>query len=110
VSTAVDKMLAALIEQKLAFLLPVEMAQRHVKRLHLSMAHWTYKKGKRSGRLLGDISGLDGTPINTDGTAAVASAYYGKILHPTIDDIAVMIYDFWRAAVRRDPSWRWSEL
>jgi hypothetical protein len=30
VSTAVNKMLAALIEQKLAFLLPLEMAQRHV--------------------------------------------------------------------------------
>jgi hypothetical protein len=76
VSTAVNKMLAALIEQKLAFLLPLEMAQRHVRRLHLCKAHWTNKKGKPSGRPLGDLSGVDGTPINTDDTAAAASAYY----------------------------------
>jgi hypothetical protein len=50
VSTAVNKMLAALIEEKLAFLLPMEMAQRHVKRLHFCKAHWTTKKGKPSGR------------------------------------------------------------
>jgi hypothetical protein len=50
------------------------------------------------------MSGVDGTPINTDDTAAAASEYYGKILHPTTDDIAVMIHDFWREAVKKDPS------
>jgi hypothetical protein len=107
VSTAVDKMLATLIEEKLAFLLPLEMAQRHVKRLHLCKAHWTTKKGKPSGRPLGDLSRVDGTAINTDETSAAASAYYGQILHPTIDDIAIMIHNFW---VHKDPSRRWSEL
>jgi hypothetical protein len=43
VSTALNKMLASSIEQKLAFL---DMAQRHVKRLHLCKAHWTTKMGK----------------------------------------------------------------
>jgi hypothetical protein len=94
VSTAMNKML----EQKLAFLLLLEMAQRHFKRLHLCEAHWTNEKGKPLARPLGNLSGVDGTPINTDDTAATASAFYAKILHPTIDDIAVMIYDFWREA------------
>jgi hypothetical protein len=88
VSTAVNKMLAALIEQKLAFLLPLEMAQSHVKRLHLCKAHWTTKKGKPSGRPLGDLSRVDGTAISTNDTSAAAAAYYGQIRHPTIDDIA----------------------
>jgi hypothetical protein len=35
VSTAVNKMLTALIEQRLAFLLPLDMTQHHVWRLHL---------------------------------------------------------------------------
>ena len=110
VSTAVNKMLAAVIEQKLAFLLPLELAQRHVKRLHLCKAHWTTKKGKASGRPLGDLSFVDGTPINTDETAAAAVAYYGQIRHPTIDDIATTVHDFWTEAVRKDPSVRWEDL
>jgi hypothetical protein len=67
--------------------------------LHLCKAHWTVKKGKPSGRPLGDLSIVDGTKINTD-----------KIRHPTIDDIAVMIYDFWRAAKARDPSVKWEDM
>jgi hypothetical protein len=53
---------------------------------------------------------VDGTKINTDETAAAATAHYGAIRHPTIDDIAVMIYDFWRAAKRRGPSVRWEDM
>lgn len=110
VSTAVNKMLAGLIEQKLAFLLPLGMAQEHVKNLHLCKAHWTTKKGKPSGRPLGDMSRVDGMAINTDSTSAAATAYYGKIRHPTIEDIAVMIHDFWEKAVLEDPSLRWADL
>ena len=51
------------MEQKLAFLLPLDMAQEHVPNLHLCKAHWTTKKGKASGRPLGDLSNVDGTPI-----------------------------------------------
>ena len=110
VATAVNKMLGAVVEQRLAFLLPLDMAQRYVPGLHLCKAHWTVKKGKPSGRPLGDLSGVDGTPINTDETAAAASAYYGKIIHPTIEDIAVMIHDFWMEARIKNPTLRWSDL
>ena len=103
VAPAVNKMLGAVVEQRLAFLLPLELAQQHVKDLHLCKAHWTTKKGKASGRPLGDLTFVDGTPLNTDETAEAATEYYGKILHPTIEDIARMIHEFWVAEKTRDP-------
>ena len=110
VAPAVNKMLGAVVEQKLAFLLPLNMAQEHVPNLHLCKAHWTTKKGKASGRPLGDLSNVDGTPINTDETAEAATSYYGQIKHPTIDGIAAMIQEFWTEAKAANPSRRWSDL
>ena len=110
VSTAVNKLLGGIREQKLAFLLPLEMALQHVPNLHLCIAHWTTKKDKPCSRPLGDLSNVDGLAINTDVTAAEATKYYGEIRHPTIDDIAVMVYDFWIAAKERDPSLRWEDM
>lgn len=46
---------------------------------------------------------MDGTPLNTDETAAAATAYYAQILHPTIEDFAVMIHLFRVAALRQNP-------
>jgi hypothetical protein len=110
VATPVNKMLGAVIDQRLAFLLPLETAQRHIPNLHLCKAHWTVKKGKPSGRPIGDLSNVDSTKINTDDTAATAEEHYGAIHHPTIDDIAIMVYDFWIEAKRRDPSIRWADM
>jgi hypothetical protein len=104
VSTAVNKMLGAVVEQKLAFLIPLETAQRYVPELR--KAHWCTKKGKASGRPLRDLSYVDGIPLNTDETAAAAMRHYGQILHPTIDDIAVMIHAFWTEAKKKDPRLR----
>jgi hypothetical protein len=59
---------------------------------------------------MGDLSNVDGTKINTDETTAAATAHYGQIRYPTIDDIAVLIYDFWRAGKERDPSARWENM
>jgi hypothetical protein len=110
VATAVNKMLGGVWDKRLAFFLPLEMARQHVPNLNLCKAHWTTKKGKPSGRPLGDLSNVDGTPINTDATKVAAAAYYGKIKHPTIEDIEVMIYDFWIAAKERDPNCRWEDM
>ena len=68
------------------------MAQECVPNLHLSKAHGTVKKGKPSGRPLGDLSNVDGTQLNTDQTAEAAGLCYGEIRHPTIENIAVMVY------------------
>jgi hypothetical protein len=59
---------------------------------------------------LGDLSNVDGTPLNTDQTAEAAVVYYGEIHHPTIENIAIMVYDFWAAAKLRDPSLRWEDV
>ena len=110
VATAVNKMLGAVWDQRLAFFLPLNMAQEHVPNLHLCKAHWTTKKGKPSGRPLGDLSNVDGTPINTDETKVAAAAFYGKINHPTIEHIAIMIYEFWVASKECDLSRRWEDM
>ena len=97
VAPAINKMLGDLVEQKLAFILPLEMAQRHVPDLHMRKAHWTRKKGKAA-------------PLNTPETAASAAAHYGEILHPTIEDIAAMVWQFWLKVLKRNPNAQWSDL
>ena len=71
-----------LVNQRLTFLLPYDLAKRHVPNLQLAKAHWTRKKEKESGRPLGDLSFVDGCPLNTPETALLAGQYYGQIAHP----------------------------
>lgn len=110
VAPAVNKMLGELLKQRLAFLLPVKMARECVLNLHLAKCHWTPKKGKASGRPLGDLTFVDGTPLNTTATKEAASEYYGKIQHPTIEDIASMVVSFWEKTIRNNPSESWSNI
>lgn len=110
VSTAVNKMLSDLVEQRLSFLIPYSVAKEHIPNLHLAKAHWTRKKGKPSGRPLGDMTFVDGTPLNTVETAAAAAAYYGEIQHPTIEKIASMVWAFWQERVSANPGARWSDV
>ena len=110
VAPAVNKMLGAVIADRLAFLLPLDLALQHVPNLHLSKAHWCPKKGKASGRPLSDLSNVDGMRINTDATAKAASDYYGAIRHPTIEDIARMVHEFWLEAKSRDPRLKQQDL
>ena len=110
VAPAVNKMLGDVVQQRLAFLLPYEDAKRYVPNLHLCKAHWTRKKGKPSGRPLGDLTYVDGTPVNTPAMSEAAAAHYGAILHPTIEDIANMICQFWLRTLAKDPTADWTLL
>ena len=66
VHSAVDKMLFSLHEQGLAFILPEAEALRYIPNLNCCKAHWAKKKGKKSGRPIGDLSNGDGTPLNSE--------------------------------------------
>ena len=90
VASAVNKMLGEIVEQKLSFLIPYDIAREHVPNLHLCKAHWTRKKGKLSCRPLEDLTFVSGTPLNTPETAAAVTEYYGEIAHSTVEDIAEM--------------------
>jgi hypothetical protein len=85
-------------------------AQQYVPELHLCKAHWCTKKDKSSGRPLGDLSYVDGTPLNTDEMADAATRHYGQIVHTTIDDIANMIYAFWTDSKSKNSELRWIDL
>jgi hypothetical protein len=110
VAPAVNRMLCDLVYQRLAFLIPYDLARRHVPNLHLAKAHWTTKKGKESGRPLGDLTFVDGSPLNTPETADLASDFYGEIAHPTIEDICKMINLFWQNQRAKDSRSQWSDV
>ena len=110
VQGAVNKMLADTVERRLAFLLPKKLALESVPNLHLGTAHWTPKKGKASGRPIGDLTHVAGTPLNTIEATAAAEAHYGAIRHPTITDIVRMIVQFYRDKKEADPTARWADM
>ena len=107
--TAVNKMLGDVVKQRLAFVLPKALAVSLIDNLHLGAAHWTVKKGKPSGRPIGDLTYVDGIPLNSDHTTSEAANYYGGIRHPTIEDIMTMILKFWARAKEGDPEARWED-
>jgi hypothetical protein len=45
-----------------------------------------------------------------DAMSDSASDYYGKIVHPTIEDIVRMIHAYWTEAKRANPQRRWADL
>ena len=110
VHSAVNRLLGDVVQQRLAFILPKPMAVAYIDNLHLAAAHWTPKKGKPSGRPIGDMTYVTGTPLNTPEATAKAAETYGPIKHPTINDIAGMILKFWERAKERDPAAKWEDL
>ena len=77
VDTAVNKMLGSIVEQRLAFLLPKDLAVQCIPNLHLGAAHWTPKKGKPVGRPIGDLTYVSGTPLNSEETTTSTAERYG---------------------------------
>ena len=110
VHQAVDRMLADLHAQGLAFCLPKTEAIALIDGLHLGKASWTPKKGKASGRCIGDISFCDGTPLNCEESKQIAESWWGEIELPTIDEMVCLILEFYSEAVRIDPLVQWEDL
>ena len=110
VAGAVNKMIADVVANKLGFLLPKALAIQTIPNLHLCTAHWTPKKGKKSGRPIGDLTFVDGIPLNCDETTAASEAYYGTIVHPTIDVIIKMILRFWMDCSVQKTRAQWNRL
>lgn len=110
VHQAVDRMLADLHAQGLAFCLPKKEAIDLIEGLHLGKASWTPKKGKASGRSIGDMSFCDGTPLNCAEAKEEAESWWGEIELPTIESVVIMILEFYKAEVGRNPSAKWEDL
>ena len=114
VKSAVNRLLVTNFhELGLAFILTKETALT-IPGIHLSPLHWTEKQGKRQGRPIGDCS--DGgseygnEPLNSSATKERSDQLWGVIRHPSIEDAANMINDYYDAAVKDDPTLEWSDL
>ena len=110
VHSAVNKLMGELIIKGLAFILPKSLAIQHIPNLHFAKAHWAPKAGKPSGRAIGDLTFVDGTPLNTDSAKAHTENFYGSINHPQIKDMIKMIIAFYNAARAKNPNVKWSDL
>ena len=110
VHTAVNKLMGDLIIKGLAFLLPKSLAIRHIPNLHFAKAHWAPKSGKPSGRAIGDLTFMDGTPLNTDSAKAHTENFYGLIHHPQINDMVRMIITFYDISRAKNLHVKWSDL
>jgi hypothetical protein len=110
VHSAVDKMLYTLHQQGLAFILPEKEALQHIPNLNCCKAHWARKKGKKSGRPIGDLSNGDGTPLNSEYAKLEAEKRWGVIHHPTISGFIIMIFDLYEEMIKEDPTATWDDL
>jgi hypothetical protein len=82
--------------------------------IHFSPLHWTEKQGKRQGRPIGDCSDggseLGNEPLNSTETKEQSDLLWGKIHHPSIDDVANMIMDYYDNGVRQNINFEWNDL
>jgi hypothetical protein len=92
---AVDKLLVATRADRLAFVFPFHVA-RLFPGAHFSPAGWAPKARKKSGRAVIDCSSTNnGTApaLNSDFTAKEAERLWDPIHHPTIADVARMVWE-----------------
>ena len=102
VHTAIHRMIAKQIEVGSALVLPLEYVQC-MPGIHLAnIQHWTTNKGKPQGRGIADMSNPPNDqirPVNGvpgEERPAVVTAceeLYGPIVHPTIQDLALMVLE-----------------
>ena len=59
---------------------------------------------------MGDMTYVDGTPLNTDEVTKEAEGIHWPIRHPTIEDMALMILNFFAEYGASQSGKEWSDL
>ena len=97
VSRAVNRMLYALWQDNLVFIIPTELLIR-MNDVHFSPAHWAKKFGSPSGRNIFDSSDqtMGASPLNSEDARGALEEMYGPIVHPTLQDLVEMIVNYTR--------------
>ena len=112
--SAVNRLLFENFHQKgLAFILKKKTVMESIKDVHFSPLSWAEKHGKVQGRPIGDCS--DGGPspresLNSKYTKDASDELWGKIYHPSIDDVARMVLDFYEREKRKDLTVEWKDI
>ena len=114
VKSAVNRLLVENFhELGLAFILKKSTALT-IPDIHFSPLHWTEKQGKRQGRPIGDCSDggseLGNEPLNSLETKEQSDLLWGNIRHPSIDDVANMIMDYYEGAVKANANFDWDDI
>lgn len=107
---AVNKMLFEQGDSKLCLVLRREVADQ-IPGVHYSPLAWTPKKGKASGRPIGDLSDGDGGhPLNSEEAKVACEALWGPIVHPTLQQLVQMVFEFYHKEKAKDPDFAWEDL
>ena len=110
---AVDRMIVEEFREKeLVFILPVEELANVAEAINLSVLSWAPKQGKVKGRNLNDCSygGAPESALNSPEAKEIVEREWGKIQHPTLQDLVAMINDLFTSEKRRDDTVRWEDL
>jgi hypothetical protein len=68
------------------------------------------KHGKKCGRNIGDMSFCQAPHLNGRWAKLEAARMWGDIVHPTINEIAIMVLDYWEKVQITHPDAKWSDL
>ena len=88
----VDRLMSELHSKGFIFILPTSEVIKFPG-VHFSQSHWAVKKGKVWGRPIGDASASSRGEhaLNSDRTKELADEVWGKIEHPTLQDLCRMV-------------------
>jgi len=90
--SVINKLVYELYKGGKVVILPTELCKGN-RTTHYSALSWTTKFGKPQGRLIGDTSATEsGTPLNSYEVKEMFDKNFGNIHHPTIVDIARMVF------------------
>jgi hypothetical protein len=106
---AVDMMLNVLVDQEACFVLPRSVVQEH-SAVHFMVGKWTSKPGKDIGRNIGDMSYGAPPILNGDFAKEAAAEFYGPIVHPTLNDLVLMLLNTFDKKKAEFPDLEWKDM